>query len=141
MFFLTWQQQNKRDASTNILHIQNERFQTQPKSLLLRPEQHLLQVFVLRGDEAEETPPNFVSRYLEDWGSWSSPNFTSIRSSPGDENKTDAILNLMVFQPVHPHWKDGNNPVNSPVEGTVVYPIIYEGFDTSQVVQDFFHQQ
>ena len=30
---------------------------------------------------------------------------------------------------------------SSPVEGTVVYPIIYRGLGPSQVVQDFFHQQ
>ena len=33
------------------------------------------------------------------------------------------------------------NPANSPVEGTVVYPIIYKVNYTSQVVQDFSHQQ
>ena len=33
------------------------------------------------------------------------------------------------------------NPVNSPVEGQVVYPIIYKVLAPSQVVQEFFHQQ
>ena len=31
--------------------------------------------------------------------------------------------------------------LHSPVEGTVDYPIIYQVFCTSQVAQNFFHQQ
>ena len=50
------------------------------------------------------------------------------------------LLNGMILQ-VGP-TVDGWNPVNSPVEGQVVYPIIYKVLAPSQVVVwDFSHQQ
>ena len=36
---------------------------------------------------------------------------------------------------------DGSEIRRSPVEATVVYPIIYKVLKKSQVVQDFFYQQ
>ena len=40
------------------------------------------------------------------------------------------------------HTVDGSEILRSPVEGTVVYPIIHKVLATSQVVvEDFFHQQ
>ncbi len=46
-----------------------------------------------------------------------------------------------VWLQVPAHTVDGWNPVNSPVEGTVVFPTIYKVSAPSQVVQDCSHQQ